>query len=288
MERNIQKYEILQAAVDRGNITKAAQDLAFSQSSASKMIADLESEWNLKVLDRSKSGVCLTEDGKILMPYVRRLLDACEQLDGKVKEIGGLACGKIRIGVFYSVAEHWLPRIIAAFQKDYPAIRYELLTGDYDEIESWLEEGRVDCGFLRLPTQKAFDTAEIRRDEYRVILPQKHELCAKKSIDPQDLDGQPFLLLEHGGRTEVTEFLEHYHLKPDIRFTTWDDYSIMAMVEMGQGIALLPDLILQRNPYDIVVRPLSVECGRQIGVAVKNRDNLSSAMKKFLSYIRID
>lgn len=285
MDRNIQKYRALMAAAEEKNITKAAQKLMFAQSSVSKMIADLEDEWHLNLLNRSKSGVTLTRDGQMLMPYIRSLLDACDQLDEKVCEISGLEYGDIRIGVFASVAEHWMPGIISAFQKDHPGIHYELLTGDYEDIEKWLEEGRIDAGLLRLPTRRNFDTIEIARDFYVAVLPKGHPLCAKKSIAPEDLNGQPFLLLEHGGRTDVSEFLEKYRVKPDVRFTTWDDYSIMAMAEIGQGVALLPELILRRIPYDIEIRPLTGECCRTIGIAVKNKDTMSAAMKQFINYV---
>ena len=62
----------------------------------------------------------------------------------KVDELNGLQAGLIRIGTFSSVATHWLPNIIKEFQKDYPNIEYELLLGDYTEIEEWILEGRVD------------------------------------------------------------------------------------------------------------------------------------------------
>lgn len=286
MERNIQKYEALVTAAEEGNITKAAQKLNFAQSSVSKMIADLESEWQIHLLSRGRRGVTLTEDGRMLMPYIRRLLEACDQLDTKVGEINGLECGDIRVGVFSSVAEHWMPGIISAFQKDHPAIHYELLTGDYDEIEQWLEEGRIDAGFLRLPAQHDFDTMKIAEDPYMAVLPKGHPLCARQSIRPEDLNGQPFLLLEHGGRTDVSEFLEKYRIRPDIRFATWDDYSIMAMVEIGQGIALLPDLILQRHPYEIEIRPMAETCCRTIGIAVKNKNAMSAAMTQFIQYVK--
>ncbi|MGI6117310.1 MAG: LysR family transcriptional regulator [Bilifractor sp.] len=285
MDRNIQKYEALVSAAEEGNITKAAQKLSFAQSSVSKMISDLESEWHIHLLTRSRSGVKLTEEGKMLMPYIRRLLAACDQLDEKVGEISGLECGEIRIGVFSSVAEHWIPGIISVFQKDHPGIHYELLTGDYDEIEAWLEEGRIDAGFLRLPTQHPFDTTAIAKDPYMAVLPRDHPLCKKQTIEPEDLNDQPFLALEHGGRTEVSEFLEKYRIHPDIRFSTWDDYSIMAMVEIGQGIALLPGLILQRIPYEIEIRPVAVEFCRTIGIAVKDKNTMSSAMNQFMKYV---
>ena len=281
MDRNIQKYQAFVAAAEEGNITRAAAKLSFSQSSVSKMIADLEESWQVQLLSRSRSGVQLTKEGRELMPLVRKLLAACEELDAGVQRINGVECGSISIGVFSSVAEHWMPEIISLFQRDHPGISYELLLGDYGELEEWLSQGRVDCAFLPLPAKQTFAATALQEDPYQVILPCGHPLSEKKTIAPEDLEGQPFLLLEHGGKTEVSAFLEKYHVTPDIRFTTWDDYAIMAMAERGQGIALLPSLILQRIPYHVEIRPLSVFCGRTIGIAHR-RERPSAALSHFL------
>ena len=80
-------------------------------------------------------------------------------------ELNGLKSGIIRIGTFSSVATHWLPNIIKKFQEDYPNIDYELLLGDYKEIEEWILQGRVDCGFLRLPTSEKFDVIFLEQDK---------------------------------------------------------------------------------------------------------------------------
>jgi DNA-binding transcriptional LysR family regulator len=101
-------------------------------------------------LERSRSGVRLTSDGMTLLPLMKAVLESYQTLQQHVDEINGLQAGLIRIGTFSSVATHWLPTIIQAFQKDYPNVDYELLVGDFTEIEAWLLEGRVDCGFLRL------------------------------------------------------------------------------------------------------------------------------------------
>lgn len=152
---------------------------------------------------------------------------------------------------------HWLPNIFSALQRDYPGIGYEMLLGDYDEVERWIGEGRVDCGFLRLPTLPGFDTMLLKQDEYNVVLPVGHPLAARESVPIEALNGLPFLLLEHGGKTEVSDLLERAHVQPDVRFTTWEDFAIMAMAERGLGVGILPDLILRRIPYRIEIRPLA-------------------------------
>lgn len=93
------------------------------------------------------------------------------------------------------------------------------------------------------------------------------------------------MLLEHGGKTEVSDLLSSYHVRPDIRFTTWEDFVIMAMVEKGMGISILPDLILKRVPYKIEIRPLEEPYYRSVGLAMKNRKNLTPAVQKFIEYL---
>ena len=177
------------------------------------------------------------------------------------------------------------PSCPAALQKDYPGIEYEMLLGDYDEVEQWIDEGRVDCGFLRLPTRPKFDTILLKQDEYKVVLPVGHPLAQQEAVDIRALNALPFLLLEHGGKAEVSDLLEQSQVRPDIRFTTWEDFSIMAMVERGMGVGILPDMILRRIPYRLEIRPLKEPYYRSIGLAMKHAAHLTPAARKFIGYL---
>lgn len=286
MDQNLQKYQAFITTVDCGSFTKAAEILGYAQSSISKMIADLETEWKIALLERSRSGVQLTSDGLSMLPYARELLNSYRRVQEQAASLSGVATGLIRIGTFSSVAAHWLPSIIKSFQRDYPGIRYELLLGDYGEIEQWIFEGRVDCGFLRLPTRAEYETVSLGKDEYVAVLPMDHPLTQKEVLSPHDLDGQPFMLLEHGGKTEVSKLLEKHRVQPDIRFTTWDDYAIMSMVESGLGIGVLPRLILRRIPYQVEIRSFSDPFFREIGLAMKNSGTSSVTVQRFVQYLQ--
>ena len=285
MENPLLKYLAFVKTVEKGSFTRAAKELNYAQSSVSKMVADLEKEWRMTLLERSKNGVSLTSAGEQVMPFLRNVLSEHQKLEGQISQMNGIETGEVRIGTFSSVAINWLPNIFARLQKDYPGIEYEMLLGDYEEVERWIEEGRVDCGFLRLPTVAKFDTMLLKQDEYKVVLPMEHPLAKKEKIDIEDLNGLPFLLLEHGGKTEVSDLLEHYHVQPDVRFTTWEDFAIMAMVEKGMGVGILPDMILQRIPYRLQIRSLKEPYYRQIGLAMKDKEHLSPAVKKFIEYL---
>ena len=286
MDGSLQRYQAFVRTVECGSFTRAADSLGYAQSSISKMIADLEAELDLALLERSRAGVQFTADGAALLPYARELLGGYEKIREKASQLNGVTAGLIRIGTFSSVATHWIPNIIRVFQRDCPNVDYELLLGDYDEIDRWLAEGRVECGFLRLPTRTEFETIALERDELMVVLPKSHPLTAKARIDPTDLNGEPFMLMEHGGKTEVSEFLEQYHVQPKVRFTSWDDYSILSMIESGFGIGILPRLILKRIPYQIEIRSLSVEAHREIGFALRREAIQFAAVKRFVEYLK--
>lgn len=286
MDMNIQKYMAFVKTVEYGSFTRAAEILNYSQSGISRMINDLEKEWNILLLKRRKSGVKLTSDGMKLLPYAKNVCLEYEKLQIEVDELNGLQSGLIRIGTFSSVATHWLPNIIKEFQTAYPNIDYELLLGDYTEIEEWIMEGRVDCGFLRLPTRPEFETVFLEQDRLLAILPEKHALAQLNQFPVAALCDEPFMLLEKGARAEVSEIFERCNLTPKVHFTTWDDYAIMSMVESGLGISILPELILKRTPYRIVAKELDIPAYRKIGVALRSKKNASLAVKRFLDYLQ--
>lgn len=286
MDNNILKYKAFIETVETGSFTKAAAALNYSQSSISKMIADLEKEWNVTLLERDRNGIHITSSGEQLLPYARLLIDDYESMQSYINDLNGIRTGHIRIGTFSSVAINWLPNIFTKFRADFPNIEYELFLGDYEEIEKRIDDKSLDCGFLRLPTKRNLYTISLKKDEYVVIIPKDHPLCACETVDIQDLENIPFILLENGGKTEVSYILEKYNVHPDIIFTTWEDFAVMAMVERGIGAAILPRMILSRIPYDIVIRPLKNPYFREIGIAFKNKNRLSPVTKKFCEYLK--
>lgn len=285
MDMNIQKYMAFVKTVEYGSFTKAAEILNYSQSGISRMINDLEKEWGLSLLERGRSGVRLTSDGLKLLPFVKNLYKEYEKLQVQVDELNGLQSGLIRIGTFSSVATHWLPNIIREFQKDYPNIEYELLLGDYKEIESWISNGRVDCGFVILPNSSEFETIFLDEDELLVVLPENHPLADCEYFPMKSLCDYPFILLEKGVNTEISDMFQRLKINPQVRFTLYDDYAIMAMVEGGFGISILHKLTLQRINYRIVAKKLEIPAYRKIGLAFRDKKNASLAVKRFIDYL---
>lgn len=287
MEQNIAKYQAFIETARQGSFTRAARRLAYSQSGVSRMVNDLEQEWGIRLLERGKHGARLTPDGQRILPRIEQICSDQRLLQAEVDNITGMLTGSIRIGTFSSVATHWLPRAIKRFRDDYPGIDYELLMGDYAEIEAWVDEGRVDIGFLAYSPQKPSLTFEpIGTDELMAVLPEKHRLAHKSTVNIADLTREPFLLLERKGVDEITPLFLKAQIELRAALSTWDDYTIMSMVESGLGLSILPALILKRNPYRLAIRPLAERAYRTIGLVHRGQDNLSVAALRFCDYLR--
>ena len=281
----LNRYEIFLKTAEIGNITKTAEILHYTQAGISHAIAALEKETGFSLLARSASGVTLTENGKRLLPYIQTLVNDQHGLSQAIYDINETVAGTLRIATFTSVSTQWLPTIIRKFQADYPLVEFDLLAGDYDEITERILSGRVDCGFLRLPIHSDLETYFLEQDQLLAILPENHALSSCDRLPVTALCSEPFILLEKGAKAEISEIFERCGLIPNVRFTTWDDYAVMSMVESGLGVSILPRLILQRTPYRIAVKELDVPAYRNIALALRSKKNASPAMKRFMDYL---
>ena len=282
---DIQHLEAFCLVADLRSFTKAAARMGYSQSAVSRMIIDLEHECETTLFERSRSGVQITAEGLALLPAAREVIAAQQSFETRVAEIHNLDSGLIRIGTISSIATHWLPKIIAAFQTDYPGIRYELFLGDYDELEAALASGRIDCAFSRLPARYSLNETPLEQDELLAVLPAEHELAALEEVPIESFADEAFIQLKRDENDEVAEIFASLDRMPNASFTTWDDYAVMSMVENGLAVSILPSLVLRRAPYDIATRPLAPRAFRTLGFLTRKTNPPSLAVERFREYL---
>lgn len=282
---NFLKAEAFIKTVELGSLTKAAEALGYTQSGISHMIQAIEEETGTLLLHRNRSGLLLTSDGRHLLPYIRGIVDAGHSLTEEINKLHGLESGCIRIGTFSSISCHWLPVLMKEFKALHPGIDFELIQGDYADIETWAKEGRIDFGFVRLPIQSNLSVIPLKKDRLMVILPENHPLANNKTFPVNALGEETFILLEEGSNSEITNFFQQVSIHPNVRFRVKDDYTIMSMVENQLGISILPELVLYRNPYHIVTMELDLPHYRSLGIVKKDVMSSGCAVQKFLDYI---
>ena len=277
----ISKYEALAKVVELGSLTKAAEALGCTQSAVSHAISNLESEFGFAILKRSRAGVRLTSEGERIMPPVRGMLNYEEQLKQTVSAIRGLDFGTVRIGAFTSVAVHWLPSVIKEFQSDYPNVDIKLLNGDYHDVEQWIIEGSVDLGFVNVPADLGCECVPLMEDRLLAILPRDHKFASYPKFPLVECETEAFITLLETSNHDANKELSAAGIKPNIRFSTKDDYAIIAMVEQGLGISIMPELLLKGRHDDVVIRELVPPSKRTIGLAIPETSKASPATRRF-------
>ena len=282
---NIGKYETLIAVVESGSLTRAAQALGCTQSAVSHSIDSLEQELGFALLKRGRAGVRLTGEGERLIPAVRNLLNSAEQLAQTAASIRGLESGTVRIGSFTSVAVHWLPPVLKEFQKDYPRVEFKLLNGDYHDVEQWLMEGSIDIGFVNVPCAVDCECIPLMEDRLLAILPRHSRFESYPRFPLVECETEPFISLLESSDHDARRALEAAGVKPNVRFYTKDDYAIIAMVEQGLGISIMPELLLKGRSDHVQILPLIPEAKRTIGIAIAAGDKAGPATRRFADYV---
>jgi len=281
----LEKYQTLMSVVECGSLTRAAESLGCTQSAVSHCIDALEKELGFTVIRRSRAGVRLTNEGERLLPAVRNYLGAAEQLRQTASSIRGLESGTVRIGAFTSVAVHWLPPILKEFQRDYPRVDFKLLNGDYHDVEQWLTDGSVDVGFVALPSPVDCETVPLMEDRLLAILPKHSRFEHYPRFPLVECETEPFISLLESSDHDARRALEAAGVKPNVRFYTKDDYAVIAMVEQGLGISIMPELLLKGRHDDLQILPLVPDARRTIGLAIAAGDRAGPATRRFADYV---
>lgn len=281
---SLRKYEAFLKTVELGSLSKAAEALGYTQSGISHILNSLEKEWGIVLLLRDRSGVRMTSEATQLYPLIQNVCKADTDLLNAIGELSGLKFGLIRIGSFTSVSVHWLPKIIREFKTLYPHVDFEILHGHYQEIEHWITEGRVDFGFLNLPARIDAESIYWMRDRLVAVLPEDHPYADCEVFPIERFRVEPFILLEIGPVNEVTDLLKDYGVFPKVQYSAKDDYTVISMVENGLGISVLHEMVLHRNPFNVVVKPLDQPASRDLGIVLRGHDTASSAAKQFIAF----
>ena len=281
----LDKYQTLMSVVDCGSLTRAAAELGVTQSAVSHSLDSLEKELGFTVIRRSRAGVQLTNEGERLLPAVRSVLAAAEQLNQTASSIRGLESGTVRIGAFTSVAVHWLPPVLKEFQQDYPKVDFKLLNGDYHDVEQWLADGSVDVGFVAMPAGVDCECIPLLEDRLLAILPRHSRFENYPKFPLVECETEPFISLLQSSDHDARRALEAAGVKPNVRFYTKDDYAVIAMVEQGLGISIMPELLLKGRHDDLQILPLIPEARRTIGLAIAAGERAGPATRRFADYV---
>ena len=281
------KFEVFLKIVETQSLTRTAAFFGCTQSAVSQLVRALETDLGVTLLARNKSGVRLTAEGEYLLPSMRQIVSGERSVFEKSLELQNMNAGLIRIGIFTSLSCQWLPPYLKKFRDLYPNIGFELNQGDVTQICDWLRNGLVDIGFMTKPEGDEFYFQELLEDRMNIVLPAGHPK-AGGPVSLKALGEETFVLMESGYSQIVEKMFRDAGIRPKRQYTVKDDYTVMSMVESGLGVSLLPELVLQRTPYELYVCPAEPAYYRRLGISWMKKEPNSAAVNKFVQYLLED
>ena len=202
MDANIQKYQAFVETVRTGSFTRAARSLSYTQSGVSRMIADLERDWGMTLLERSRAGVTLTSEGRAVLPFVEGVCDDYRRLEYEMGLCTSQTEGELRLGASTTVAQYLLPVILAHFTTRFPGVRVSMLSGNSGRIEQALADREIDLGLVEsVSRRQGLHYTLFRPDELVLVARTGGAWAATESVTPAELCRIPLVLRESGSGT---------------------------------------------------------------------------------------
>jgi len=281
------QLEIFSRVAELRGFTAAATRLGISQSAVSHAIRSLELELGVELFRRHQSVVELSDIGQQLLLRARAMLGLADTLQQEAADARGMRRGTLRIGSFGPTSSiKLLPTILQRYRTLHPGIEVHVDEGPDRQVLEWLDERRIDVGFVVLPEDR-FDTFALMEDQMVALLPAAHPLADRASLELGELCQDPFILTEAGSSEVVRRMFNAARLTPNIRYRCSQLLSTLDVVGRGEGVSVVSEgsLPALENPR-FVIRPLSPRAPRQIGLAVLDSRQASPATLAFIEVAR--
>jgi DNA-binding transcriptional LysR family regulator len=284
----LSQLRALLAIAKHGNFSEAALHMDISQSAVSHSIATLENELGVVLLSRGRHGATLTPIGEQIVSHAQEILNLIEVMGKEAKLSNGLQTGQVRVVSFRSAATHLLPIVIAQFRQRFPSIDVTLIEhrGD-DQVEQCVREGRADIGLICLPPPNDFQTWELMRDEYVVLLPPDAQVPNNK-LTWDHLETYPLIMPP---QLDYCSILIRGILKQAKRsikaaYEIQEDSTIVNMVMQGLGATIMARLAAEPLPSNIQVHSLPDPLVRVIRAAIVAESLYPPAVYAFLDTLK--
>jgi DNA-binding transcriptional LysR family regulator len=184
------------AVAETLSFSQAADKVNLTQQAVSKSIGELEKRLSIKLLERSKHTVALTESAKLLLPYMYDMLSKVEHLNDAVSDITGVKDGNLRIGATPTFLHDIVLETLLDFQKEYPNTKIALERGDFHSLSLQLQQGKLDLVLSTEPEvhlRHLISLEKIGEDQNIFVVRAEHPLAKKETCELKELLSYPML-----------------------------------------------------------------------------------------------
>ena len=238
---SIRQLRIFVAAARHGSFARAAEEMHISPPAVSMQISDLESSVGLPLFDRVGRAASLTMTGEYFLVHARRILGSLREAEDTIARFRGLKGGTLRIGMV-STAKYFVPRLLARFRTEHPAVELRLSVGNRESLVESLTRNDVDLAIMGRPPRELATRAEpFAAHPYVIVSSPTHPLAQLEHVRAAALASQPFIVREpsSGTRASMAQYFRDHQIEPFALMEMPSNETIKQAVIADMGIAFL-------------------------------------------------
>jgi DNA-binding transcriptional LysR family regulator len=257
--RRIRHFVVLAETL---NFRRAAERLHMAQPPLTVSIQKLEAELGSKLFTREPTGVRLTASGRAVLTEARRLLFHGNQLATIARDALQGTAGVLQVGFVGTTTYGLLQKLLPQFREEYPGVELVLHEETSVAIIERIEDQTLDVGLVRTPLLRSTAAALVRleADQFVVALPRGHALAGRGPLHLAELEGDRFVMYAPGGagglHSAAMLACQHAGFVPKIAQEGIQVQTLLALVESGMGVALVPSVMQRYASEKILYRPL--------------------------------
>jgi LysR family hydrogen peroxide-inducible transcriptional activator len=247
------------AVANERHFGRAAQRCFVSQPSLSASVKKLEEELGVRIFERRRGDVLVTEIGEQVIAQAQRALDEAGRVKLAAKQGKNPLKGALRLGVIHTVAPYLLPELIVALKTAAPQLALDIEENLTANLDQMLKGGLIDAAIVALPYEASgIDVTPLYDEKFRVIVPAKHRWGRRKAVAAKELRSENLLLLNigHCFRDQVLDACHEFARAPAPGKQGNSLETIRNMVASGMGISVMPATALTRKYSNPLVKAI--------------------------------
>lgn len=270
---------------------RAAKRLFIVQPALTAQIHALERELGVRLFDRSRHRVELSEAGRSFLAGAVATLEQAERAVDLVRASDRGEVGRIRLGFVSSVLPWYLPALVRRLHRRFPRIELDLKDMSTPDQVRALKEGEIDFGFARLPIDTTgLVVHDLFTEPFRAAVPSDHPWAGRDELTARDFAGQPCFVLDRrfapGFHDELLLAFARQGVALEIERAFGEFTTMAALVGAGLGVGLVPHLALVVPPPGVVLRPIDLgDHVSRIGLAGRR---LETALARTFHTVAVD
>jgi LysR family hydrogen peroxide-inducible transcriptional activator len=270
----LRQMRFLVALADTGNFSRAAELCHVTQSTLSTGLKEMEARLGVKVAERSTHSVLMTPVGRDLAERARDILARVGDFEARAAAEAQAGTTVLRLGAIPTVGPFLLPHALPMIRARHPGLQVYLREELTETLVAGLVDGRLDLILIALPHElpPQIIPHPLFEDGYALATPREHPLANLSLVRGADLEGRELLLLERGHclQQHALSSMPGVALGESGSFSATSLPTLVAMVEEGLGITLLPELARDGGVvrgHDLQLTALSGATPRRIALA---------------------